>query len=79
MFPKADSEYMYPTRIPFEESTVYSKINIRNPNTEEFPKFKKSRPYIVDLNPGDVLYVPNNWWHYGNFYNNILFFLLFKI
>jgi HSPB1-associated protein 1 len=19
---------------------------------------------VVDLNPGDVLYVPHNWWHY---------------
>ena len=77
---------MYPTRIPFEESTVYSQINIQHPNLECFPRFKvilnmmnksseiflinclcskKSNPYVVDLNPGDVLYVPHNWWHYG--------------
>ena len=85
MFPKDNTPCMYPTRIPFEESTVYSRVNIKNPDLEKFPKFKvyqylidcfvisrnnfyllqNTTPFIIDLNPGDVLYVPNNWWHYG--------------
>ena len=31
---------MEPTRIPFEESTVYSQINIKRPNIIKYPKFK---------------------------------------
>lgn len=55
---------MYPTRIPFEESTVYSQINIQNPDLTKFPKFQNAEPFVIDLVPGDVLYVPHNWWHY---------------
>jgi ribosomal protein L16 Arg81 hydroxylase len=25
---------------------------------------QNAEPYIVDLEAGDVLYVPHNWWHY---------------
>lgn len=40
MFPKDNTKFMYPTRIPFEESTVYSQVNIKNPELEKFPLFK---------------------------------------
>ena len=40
MFPKEDSEFLYPTRIPFEESTVYSEVNIKIPNLNKFPKYQ---------------------------------------
>jgi HSPB1-associated protein 1 len=40
MFPKNDIELMYSTRIPFEESTVYSQINIKSPDLNRFSKFK---------------------------------------
>jgi hypothetical protein len=40
MFPQEDTSSMYPTRIPFEESTVYSQININCPNLKQFPLFK---------------------------------------
>ena len=26
--------------------------------------FKDSSPYVCDLESGDVLYVPHNWWHH---------------
>lgn len=40
MFPQEDTQFMYPTRIPFEESTVYSQINIKSPNLNKFSEFK---------------------------------------
>jgi hypothetical protein len=39
MFPNTNTQFMYPTRIPFEESTIYSKINIKLPNMNNYPKF----------------------------------------
>ena len=40
MFPKSDLDLMYPTRIPFEESTIYSQINIKSPDLNRFGQFK---------------------------------------
>ena len=40
LFSKNDTNYMYPTRIPFEESTIYSQVNIKSPDLNEFPDFK---------------------------------------
>ncbi|MFB6372758.1 MAG: cupin-like domain-containing protein, partial [Bradymonadaceae bacterium] len=30
---------------------------------ERFPKFVESTPKRAILHPGDVLYLPNPWWH----------------
>ena len=40
MFSPSNNSNMYPTRIPFEESTVYSQIKINNPDLQKFPQFK---------------------------------------
>jgi HSPB1-associated protein 1 len=64
MFEPGDSRFMYASRVPFEESTVYSQVNVKSPRLDRFGSFKNTRPYVVDLEPGDVLYVPHNWWHY---------------
>ena len=29
-----------------------------------YPQFAEARPLVVTLEPGDVLYVPNHWWHF---------------
>ncbi|XP_065666280.1 HSPB1-associated protein 1 isoform X2 [Hydra vulgaris] len=49
------SELMQATRIPYEESTIFSKVDVKS--------------YLqygikVRLLPGEVLYVPKHWWHY---------------
>lgn len=40
LFSKNDTNNMYPTRIPFEESTIYSQVNIKSPDLNKFPDFK---------------------------------------
>lgn len=64
MFAPEDSKYMYQSRIPFEESTIYSEVNIKHPDLEKYPLFGKASPYVVELEPGDILFVPHHWWHY---------------
>ena len=136
LFPPQDTPNMYATRVPYEESSVFSDVPVsaiyaKKDNEEEsalshngesgvkidaatlekWPRFKVSlmkklkilydlhtvflrltfknnlnlsvnqnnmrsyekkksyhyfqnaQPYIVTLNPGDVLFVPNKWWH----------------
>ncbi|XP_075750049.1 HSPB1 associated protein 1 isoform X2 [Rhipicephalus microplus] len=64
MFPPKDGSYLYPTRIPFEESSIFSLVNFKEVDFVTFPELQSARPYHVVLEPGDVLLVPNHWWHY---------------
>ncbi|KAI9534442.1 hypothetical protein NQZ68_012675, partial [Dissostichus eleginoides] len=64
LFPPEDTPYLYPTRIPFEESSVFSQLDVLHPDLRRFPGFHGARAHIVTLQPGQVLYVPRHWWHY---------------
>ncbi|XP_050306221.1 HSPB1-associated protein 1 [Anthonomus grandis grandis] len=50
------------TRIPFEESSIYSQLNFFSPDIENFKDITNCHKLI--LNPGDILIVPHKWWHY---------------
>ncbi|XP_020841608.1 HSPB1-associated protein 1 isoform X3 [Phascolarctos cinereus] len=64
LFPPEDTAFLYPTRIPYEESSVFSKVNVVNPDLKHFPQFLKAQRHMVTLYPGQVLFVPRHWWHY---------------
>eukprot|EP00043_Microstomoeca_roanoka_P014264 m.141082 g.141082 ORF g.141082 m.141082 type:complete len:406 (-) comp15971_c0_seq24:2000-3217(-) len=64
LFSPADTSNLYPSRLPFEESTVRSQVNIDEPNFLDHPAFADARPYVVELQPGDVLFIPHHWWHH---------------
>uniref|UniRef100_A0A2R8ZK12 HSPB1-associated protein 1 n=1 Tax=Pan paniscus TaxID=9597 RepID=A0A2R8ZK12_PANPA len=55
LFPPEDTPFLYPTRIPYEESSVFSKINVVNPDLKRFPQFRKAQRHTVTLSPGQVL------------------------
>ncbi|KAF1743602.1 hypothetical protein MXB_2588, partial [Myxobolus squamalis] len=63
LFSPEDSKYLYPKRIPYEESSIYSSVQIFNPELHCHPLFEKTTPYKVTVNAGDVLYIPRHWWH----------------
>ena len=74
LFPPDQGHLLGPTRVPYEESSVYSSVNFvhlshNSPTT--LSKLSMTTPYIVTLHPGDVLYVPRHWWHqvYSNEYS----------
>ncbi|XP_076857891.1 HSPB1-associated protein 1 homolog [Brachyhypopomus gauderio] len=64
LFPPDDAAYLYPTRIPYEESSVFSRVNVVQPDLARFPAFQHARAHCVTLHPGQVLLVPGRWWHY---------------
>ena len=55
---------LYPTRIPYEESSIYSEVDFTNIDKRNFAKLIDTTPYVVTLHPGDVLFVPKHWWHF---------------
>uniref|UniRef100_A0A3Q2PLN2 Hspb associated protein 1 n=1 Tax=Fundulus heteroclitus TaxID=8078 RepID=A0A3Q2PLN2_FUNHE len=64
LFPPGDTAKLYPTRIPYEESSVFSQVDVLHPDRSKFPGFQGARAHAVTLEPGQVLYVPRHWWHY---------------
>ncbi|XP_028846595.1 HSPB1-associated protein 1 homolog [Denticeps clupeoides] len=64
LFPPEDTKRLYPTRIPYEESSVFSQVNVLQPDLDMFPGFREARAHVVTLQPGQVLFVPRHWWHY---------------
>lgn len=47
LFPPEDTEHLYPTRIPYEESSIFSKVNIENPDYKQCPSYSCAVPYKV--------------------------------
>ncbi|TGV03919.1 cupin-like domain-containing protein [Flavivirga rizhaonensis] len=43
---------------------VASEVDINNFDEDKFPKFLNNDFKSVILEPGDILFVPQNWWHY---------------
>lgn len=60
--PKYNSK-MYISK-KYELGAVSSEVDINNYNENTHPKFKDVDFMSVILKPGDVLFIPKNWWHY---------------
>lgn len=54
LFPPEDTAHLYPTRIPYEESSVFSQVHVVRPDLSRFPLFRGSRAHEVTLEPGQV-------------------------
>ena len=54
---KPNCKNINPTRIPFEESTIYSNLDYND-------IIKHDHLFKIALNPGDILFVPLHYWHF---------------
>jgi len=76
LFSPKDSRFLYPRRFVesprawFDEteavfcSEIPFENGIENIDLERFPLFRHAKPIVIDLGPGDLLYIPTHWWHY---------------
>ena len=47
LFDPQDSDKLYPTRVPYEESSVFCRVNITNPDIIKYPLFNEATAYEV--------------------------------
>lgn len=47
LFAPSETKKLYPTRIPYEESSVFSHVNVKNPDLNKTPDFKTAIRYEV--------------------------------
>ena len=41
-----------------------SVVDIDNPDLEKHPEFKDAKILEIELNPGEMLFIPKLWWHH---------------
>lgn len=55
------SLYPFPVGHPHDRQ---SQVDFENPDLDRFPRFNEIAGLEVAMEPGEVLYIPNYWWHY---------------
>lgn len=61
LFPQTENGYLY--KIPHSLITR-EDINFTDPDLEKWPALKNAKGYITDLEHGNVLFMPEGYWHF---------------
>ncbi len=61
LFDQKQNNYLY--KIPHSLITR-EDIDFSNPDLEKWPALQKAKGYTTELNHGEVLYMPEGYWHY---------------
>lgn len=62
LFSPAETFHLYPAgRVLL--NGLYSEVDPYEPDLTRHPKVAEARGLRVELRPGDLMYVPNGWWH----------------
>ncbi len=61
LFDQKQNDYLY--KIP-HSLIVREDINFNNPNYDKWPALKKAKGFVGNLEHGQVLYMPEGYWHY---------------
>ncbi|TYA73922.1 cupin-like domain-containing protein [Seonamhaeicola marinus] len=61
LFDQKQTKYLY--KVP-HSLISREDIDFKNPDFNKWPALKNAKGYITKLNHGDVLYMPEGYWHY---------------
>ena len=61
LFPQSETKYLY--KVPHSLIT-HESIDFSNPDLEKWPALQKAQGYRTYLKHGEVLYMPEGYWHY---------------
>ncbi|MGY5352508.1 cupin-like domain-containing protein [Wenyingzhuangia sp. IMCC45533] len=61
LFDQKQSKYMY--KVP-NSLIAHRGIDFSNPDLDKWPALKNAKGYIANLEHGDMLYIPEGYWHH---------------
>jgi len=61
LFPQTQNKFLY--KVPHSLIT-HESIDFSNPNLQEWPALELANGFRTQLNHGEVLYIPEGFWHY---------------
>lgn len=61
LFPQSETEKLY--KVPYSLIT-HESIDFSNPDYSKWPALKKAKGFKTTLKHGEVLYMPEGFWHY---------------
>lgn len=61
LFDQKQNDYLY--KVPHSLITR-EDIDFSNPDLKKWPALKKANGFITELNHGEILYMPEGYWHY---------------
>ncbi len=67
LFPPEEVAHLYVGPLDFTPAgQAVSLVDFARPDLERFPKFAtaQERAQVVELRPGDALFIPSMWWHH---------------
>lgn len=60
--PRSESACVYPYPL-FSDLPQASPVDAEFPDYDRFPELRRAHPITVEVEPGDLLFVPSRWWH----------------
>ncbi len=64
IYPPDQSKYLY--KVP-HSLISREDIDFSNPDLEKWPALKKAKGFVCDLKHGEMLYMPEGYWHYMHY------------
>lgn len=58
LFSPGDTPFLY------NHVAVFSEVDPESPDYGRHPLYRRATPIVVDLEPGDALFLPRPWWHH---------------
>ncbi|KAK6010689.1 hypothetical protein OSTOST_24257, partial [Ostertagia ostertagi] len=63
LVPPSDSENVYAFKDGIITNTSQAGVDVLNPDLEKYPDFAKAQCWDGVVEAGDVLFIPQGWWH----------------
>lgn len=61
LFSPSQTDYLYQAH--GETHSHISRVNVFDPDESRFPRYTEAEGTEVVVQPGDMLYIPKDWWH----------------